>query len=119
MSRRWRRKLRRSELPASKDGEKNPWLTDDGQLKPGIIRYGETAEWPEPPLVMIDRARLRPQIEIEIFLRVKGRLPMKKGDKLTPEMCLEFIEKFMNHPEHGRYIGDAFEILAELRNNAS
>ena len=75
-------------------------------------------QWPNPPpLVVIDRAKLRPQIEIEIFLRVEGRLPTEKGDRLTAEMCEEFIKQFMNHPKHGKYIGDAFEILAELTKN--
>lgn len=72
-------------------------------------------QWPDPPpLVVIDRKKLRPQIEIEIFLRVTGRLPTEEGDKLTAEICEQFIEKFMDHPEHGKYIGDAFEIMAEL-----
>ncbi len=30
--------IRGSELPDRKPGEKNPFLTDDGQLKPGIKR---------------------------------------------------------------------------------
>ncbi|MHA2065712.1 MAG: hypothetical protein ACXABY_15150 [Candidatus Thorarchaeota archaeon] len=71
----------------------------------------------EPSLVIIDREKLRPQIDIEIFLRVKGRLPTEKGDGLTVEICEQFIERFMNHPQHGEYIGDAFERLAELRKN--
>jgi hypothetical protein len=71
-----------------------------------------------PPLVIIDRAKLRPQIDIEIFLRVKGRLPTEKGDALTAEICEQFIERYMNHPQHGKYVGDAFERLAEFKNES-
>ena len=32
--------------------------------------------------------------EVEIFLRVKGRLPNEKGDKLTQEILDEYCEKY-------------------------
>ena len=34
---------------------------------------------------------------VEIFLRVKGRLPNKKGDKLTEEILDEFCRKYEDH----------------------
>lgn len=33
-------------------------------------------------------------LRVEIFLRVNGRLPMKKGDKLTKRTLKKFIRKY-------------------------
>ena len=56
-----RRVLRRSELPAPKPGESSPFLTKDGQLKPGLMppsrpcRVPAARQWkvsppPAPPM---------------------------------------------------------------------
>ena len=35
--------------------------------------------------------------EVDIFLRVKGRLPNEKGDKLTQEILDEYCKKYKNN----------------------
>ena len=49
---------------------------------------------------------------VEIFLRVTGRLPQQRGDRLTVGICEEFIERFANHPEHGHWVGYAQRYIA-------
>lgn len=66
---------------------------------------------------IIDPRRFEPQIDIEIFLRVKGRLPTEKGDGLTTQICEDFIKQYGDHPQHGRWTGHAFKRLAELASN--
>jgi hypothetical protein len=53
----------------------------------------------KPPLTIIDRAitetsKNDPFIEVEIFLRVNGRLPTEKGDGLTQELLDEYCRKY-------------------------
>ena len=49
----------------------------------------------EPVEISMDA--LRPGRQVEVFLRVKGRLPDQEGDELTREICMEFIKRFPDH----------------------
>lgn len=46
----------------------------------------------EPPLVVIKNFDAFERVEI--FLRVKSRLPDQKGDKITQEILDEFVRKY-------------------------
>ncbi len=69
----------------------------------------------EIPLTIIHSAESeRMWGEVEIFMRVNGRLPFQ-GDTLTTQMLEDFINKFAEHPTHGRWVSLAKKMLVEKR----
>ena len=55
------------------------------------------------------------QIEVELFLRTKGRLPTEKGDAITKSLAKEFLDKFHEGKIDKKYTyltGFAFHVFA-------
>ena len=54
-------------------------------------------------------------IEVELFLRTKGRLPNKPGDEITKALAKEFLDKCHDGQIDKKYhyiIGFAFHVFA-------
>ena len=102
---------------ANYDGVMKNWDPGEFDMKPEELEFLKSlvVAMKQPPLTIIDPKCFETQINIEIFLRVKGRLPTQAGDRLTIEICEEFIERFAKHPQHGRWVGHAFDRLADLK----